>query len=198
MIASFDHHAMSPQAYLDWEAHQEIRHEYLDGYAYAMSGGTLTHNAIAINLIATLRGQLRGGPCRVFGSDAKVRISEQGPFFYPDVVVSCDGGDRQAVQFLQAPCLVVEVLSPTTEAYDRGAKFQQYRRLPSLREYLLISSQQISVDLFRLNAAQTWELHPYGIGDDIHLTSLDFTLPIDVLYEEVEFPTASSIKLSLD
>lgn len=151
MIASPERHFMTPAAYLDWELQQEMKYEYVDGEAYAMTGGTIPHNAIAINLIAALRNHVRGSSCRVLGSDTKVGITEQGAFFYPDVLVTCDERDRRAIKFVQFPCLVVEVLSQATEAYDRGAKFSQYRRLESLREYVLISSEQISVDLFRLN-----------------------------------------------
>lgn len=186
MIASPDQHDMTPEAYLDWEARQEMRHEYIEGAIYAMTGGTIPHNAIAINLIAALRNQLRGGACRVLGGDAKVRITEQGPFFYPDVLVTCDDRDKKSLQFIQCPCLVVEVLSQGTEAYDRGAKFAQYRRLASLREYVLINSEQVGVDLFRLNERGNWELSPYTAGQIIQLTTIDFTFPIELLYEEVE------------
>lgn len=186
MIASPDKHFMAPALYLDWEAQQESKYEYVDGVAYAMTGGTIPHNAIAINLIAALRDHVRGSSCRVLGADAKVGITEQGPFFYPDVLVTCDERDRRAIKFVQFPCLVVEVLSQTTEAYDRGAKFSQYRRLESLREYVLVSSEQISVDLFRLNERGKWELTPYTAGDTIQLTSVDFEFAIDLLYEDVE------------
>lgn len=189
MIASPDQHFMSPATYLDWEAQQELKYEYLDGEAYAMTGGTIPHNAIAINLIAALRNHVRGTTCRVLGADAKVGITEQGPFFYPDVLVTCNEGDRRAIKFVQFPCLVVEVLSQTTEAYDRGSKFSQYRRLESLREYVLISSEQIGVDLFCLNKQDKWELTPYTAGDTIQLTSINFQFPIDLLYEEVDFLT---------
>lgn len=189
MIASTDKHNMTSTAYLDWEVQQELKYEYVNGEAYAMTGGTIPHNAIAINLIAALRNHLRGGPCRVLGSDAKVGITEQGPFFYPDVLVTCNERDRRAIKFVQSPCLVVEVLSQTTEAYDRGVKFGQYRRLESLREYVLISSEQISVDVFRLNERGKWELTPYGVGNTIQLASINFEFPIELLYEEVELPT---------
>lgn len=186
MIASSDRYEMIPSAYLDWEGTQEMKYEYLEGEAYAMSGGTIPHNAIAINLIAALRNQVRGSSCRLLGSDAKVRIAEQGPFFYPDVVVTCDERDRSAIKFIQFPCLVVEVLSQTTEAYDRGVKFSQYRRLSSLREYVLIGSEQMNVDLFRLNERGKWELTPYTAGEIIQLSSVNFEFPMELLYEDVE------------
>jgi Uma2 family endonuclease len=186
MIASSNQQLMSPATYLDWEARQEIRHEYIEGMAYAMAGGTIPHNAIAINLIAMLRNQLRGSACRVLGGNAKVRIAEQGPFFYPDILVTCNDHDKKSRQFIQSPCLVIEVLSQGTESYDRGAKFAQYRRLESLREYGLINSEQVGLDLFRLNERGKWELTPYTAGQSIHLTTIDFTFAIELLYEEVE------------
>lgn len=186
MIATPDRQFMSPDAYLDWETQQESKYEYANGEAYAMTGGTIPHNAIAINLIAALRNHVRGGSCRVLGSDAKLGITEQGPFFYPDVLVTCDERDRRAIKFVQFPCLVVEVLSQTTEAYDRGAKFAQYRRLESLREYVLISSERISVDLFRLNDRGKWELTPYTVGDTLQFSSTGFECSMDLVYEDVE------------
>lgn len=186
MIASPDKHFMPPAAYLDWEAQQELRYEYANGEAYAMTGGTIPHNAIAINLIASLRSHVRGGPCRLLGSDAKVAITEQGPFFYPDVVITCDERDHRAIKFIQFPCLVVEVLSQTTEAYDRGAKFRQYRRLSSLQEYVLISSDQMGVDIFRLNERGKWELTAYTAGDALQFASVNFECSMELLYEDVE------------
>jgi Uma2 family endonuclease len=189
MIASSDRYYLSPEAYLDWEAQQEIKYEYVNGEANAMTGGSIPHNAIAINLIAALRNHVRGGTCRVLGADAKVGITEQGPFFYPDVLVTCDERDRRAIKFVQFPCLVVEVLSQTTEAYDRGAKFSHYRRLERLCEYVLINSEQIGVEIFRLNERGKWEPTPYTAGDTIQLSSIDFECPIDLLYEDVELPS---------
>lgn len=186
MIASLNKHYMSPAEYLEWEPQQDLKYEYVNGEAYAMTGDTIPHNAIAINLIAALRNQVRGSACRVLASDAKVGITEQGPFFYPDVLVTCDERDRRAIQFVQFPSLIVEVLSQTTEAYDRGAKFSQYRRLESLREYVFISSDRINVEIFRLNERGKWELTPYAINDTIQFTTIDFEFPIDLLYEEVE------------
>jgi Uma2 family endonuclease len=186
MIASPERYFMPPVDYLDWEVQQEMKYEYINGEAYAMTGGTIPHNAIAINLIAALRNHVRGGACRVLGGDAKLAITEQGPFFYPDVLVTCDNRDRQAIKFVQFPCLVVEVLSQATEAYDRGVKFSKYRRLESLQEYVLISSDQITVDLFRLNEQGKWELTPYTEGETIQFSSIDFEFPIELLYEDVE------------
>lgn len=187
MIANSQKRYMTPDEYLEWEAHQETRHEYVDGEVYAMTGGTLPHNTIAINLTSILKNHVRSRGCRLFITDAKVQLSESGnPYFYPDVSVTCHLEDKQATKHLTHPCLIVEVLSPATEAYDRGAKFAQYRRLESLREYVLISSEKISVEIFRLNDRHKWELTPYAAGEIVQLTSIDFEGKIELLYEDVE------------
>ncbi|MFN7659781.1 MAG: Uma2 family endonuclease, partial [Dolichospermum sp.] len=121
------------------------------------------------------------GNCRPFMADAKVGISENGPFIYPDVVVSCHPKDKKALKFIQFPSLVVEVLSSTTEAYDRGGKFQLYRQIPTLQEYVLISADKVGLDCFRLNDRGLWELHPFVEGDDVHLVSVDFTFPLSLV-----------------
>ncbi|MBW4443987.1 MAG: Uma2 family endonuclease [Plectolyngbya sp. WJT66-NPBG17] len=154
--------SFSPQEYLEWEERQEIRYEYAKGEVYAMTSGTIPHSAIAVNFVSLLKSHLRGRGCQVLNSDAKVGVTENGPFFYPDVNVSCDQHDRTALKFVQYPCLIAEVLSPTTEAYDRGNKFAQYRKLESLKEYVLISSDAVNVDVFRLNENKKWELTSYS------------------------------------
>ncbi|MBC7968837.1 MAG: Uma2 family endonuclease [Verrucomicrobia bacterium] len=185
MVANFK--TLTPQAYLDWEQGQELRYEYVNGEVFAMTGGTIPHGTIALNLATALKPHLRGGTCRVFNSDIKVGITENGPFHYPDLSVSCDERDRAAMQFLLHPCLIVEVLSPTTEAYDRGGKFAHYRQIKTLRDYVLINVDQVSVECFRLNAAGKWELTHSLAGDDIELTSVSFQCPIALLYEDVPF-----------
>ncbi|MDZ8241026.1 MAG: Uma2 family endonuclease [Nostoc sp. ChiQUE01a] len=187
MVASPDSKYMSPQEYLEWEERQEIKYEYIDGEVFAMTGGTLPHTTIALNLASALKNHLRGSGCLPFMADAKVGVSEKGPFHYPDVVVSCDELDKQAIQFLQYPCLIVEVFSPSTEAFDRGKKFRRYRRIHTLQEYVLIDAEKIGLDCFRLNDKGLWELHPYEEGDEVHLTSVDFHFPISLVYEDVQF-----------
>lgn len=187
MIAIPDRNYMTSQEYLEWEERQDIKYEYVNGEVFAMTGGTIPHTTIALNLASALKSHLRGSGCRAYMADAKVGISEDGPFHYPDVVVSCDERDRQAIKFIQYPCLIVEVLSPSTEGYDRGGKFTHYRRIQTLREYVLIDAEKIGVECFRLNDRGLWELHPYEEGDEVHLTSVDFHFPMSLVYEDVEF-----------
>jgi len=194
MIASPQARGFTPDEYLAWEREQPIRHEYIDGEVYAMTGGTLPHNDIAVNLTTILRTTLRGTGCKVRMSDAKVRVSAQGPYFYPDVVVTCDERDRRAVEAIQYPKLIVEVLSPSTAGFDRGDKFKFYRRIPTLEEYVLIDSEKIGIDCYRKSSGGKWELtaYPEDAGDILELVSLNFRCPLALVYEEVEFPESSS------
>jgi Uma2 family endonuclease len=185
MIAADKSPRLTPQEYFDWEAQQLERHEYFDGIVYAMAGGTLAHGRIGLNIASALKSGVRNTACTTFNSDCKLGITADGPFTYPDVSVSCDDRDRTAQQFIQSPCLIIEVLSPSTEAYDRGGKFKLYRRLASLQEYVLVGSETQSVEVFRRNPSGSWEFTAYGEGDEITLTSIDLTVSIGAFYEDV-------------
>ena len=175
---------MSVEAYLEWEPCQELRYEYVNGERVAMTGGTLPHNDIAINLLAALRSQVRSRGCRINIADAKVNITPT-LYRYPDLVVSCDERDKTAQDALRYPSLVVEVLSPGTEASDRGDKFREYRTLPSLVEYVLINTRQMSVEVYRRGEGRFWIYTAYQAGDRIPLRSIDFEVPIELLYEDI-------------
>jgi Uma2 family endonuclease len=156
-----------------------------------MVGGTLSHNDVALNLYSQLRPHLRKRGCRGNVADAKVKISEQGPYFYPDLVVSCDDRDRQATDAIRYPKLIVEVLSPSTAGFDRGDKFKFYRRISTLQEYVLIDAEKVGVDCYRKTSAGKWELTAYpedtaDLEDPIlELVSLNFQCPLALVYEEV-------------
>ena len=181
----------SPEEYLEWEPKQELKHEYVNGEVFTMTGGTLPHNDIALNLASALKNYLRGKRCKPQMADAKVGITRSGPFFYPDVLITCDLRDLEATQFVLFPCFICEVLSDSTEAYDQGDKFRKwYRRLQSLKEYLLVKQDEISVELRRLNDRGVWEIYFYGEGDEIRLESIGFDFPVSLLYEDVLFPAA--------
>jgi Uma2 family endonuclease len=186
MIVAQELSCFTPEEYLEWEVQQQIRYEYVDGEVFAMAGGTLPHADIALNFASVLREHLRGR-CKVRNSDAKVGITENGPFIYPDVSVSCDDRDRTAQQFSRYPCLIIEVLSPSTEAYDRGGKFALYRRLESLQEYVLVGSETKTIEIFRRNQQGGWEFIPYGEDDEVVLNSVGLTVAIAQIYEDVVF-----------
>lgn len=180
--------AMTPEEYLAWEETRETKHEYLGGEVFAMGGASLPHGAVAGNVFTLLRGHVRRGPCRAFVADVKVRVAPDGPFFYPDVVVTCDERDRGNILYLDHPVLIVEVLSASTAAFDRGLKFAHYRTLESLREYVLVDPDRKSVERFRRTEGGRWEFFPYGPGDLVEFASLGFSCPIDAVYEDVDLP----------
>jgi Uma2 family endonuclease len=119
-------------------------------------------------------------------ADVKVQVSQRGPYHYPDVMVSCDPRDKTAVKLIQYPCLIVEVLSPSTADYDRGDKFTHYRQIPTLQEYVLIDAEQISIDRYRRLSARHWDLQTYIAGETLDLHSVDWQVPLDLIYEDVE------------
>jgi Uma2 family endonuclease len=189
MIAQPNHLKMSVELYLalDRES-QDARYEYIDGYAYMLAGGTPVHSLIAANLIAEIKPHLRGGPCDVYTSDAKVRLSRTR-YVYPDLTVSCDERDRQVdAEVIQYPRLVIEILSPSTEAYDRGDKFDYYRACPTIQEYVLVNTQRQAVEVYRRATGKLWTLFPFGPGEQVEFASIGITLPIASIYERVTFP----------
>ncbi|MEO1210428.1 MAG: Uma2 family endonuclease [Cyanobacteria bacterium J06638_20] len=191
---------LTPSEYLDWEATQPIRYEYAEGEVMAMTGGTIPHNQIAVNLVALLRPHLRGQNCKVLSGDAKVAISDDGPFFYPDVTVTCDERDRTARSYIHFPCLVVEVLSESTEARDRGHKFHQYRQIETLQEYVLIDPDRFMVECYRRNERDNWELVSAmselrelpSAKEGLILNSVNLEISFAQIYEDVIFPEAES------
>ncbi|MGC1199022.1 MAG: Uma2 family endonuclease, partial [Geitlerinemataceae cyanobacterium] len=140
---------LTPVEYFAWEEQQLCRHEYINGEVYAMSGGTRNHSRIALKFGALLDNHLSDRSCEVFNSDCRVKIVETDDYTYPDVSVSCDRRDKTTTQYITYPCLIAEVLSDSTEAYDRGNKFFRYRQNPQLQDYVLVSSQEIAIDLYR-------------------------------------------------
>ncbi|XHX77175.1 MAG: Uma2 family endonuclease [Stenomitos frigidus ULC029] len=187
MIAQIKSYQMTPEAYLEWEPTQEDRYEYVDGEILAMTGGSKPHNRIALNLAMALDGHLQDKGCEIYMADVKVQTLPTSAHHYPDLVVTCDRRDQNSTQFVQYPCLIIEVLSPSTEAYDRGGKFAHYRKLETLQEYVLIESTAIGVECFRRNADGFWVLHPYAAGDTVTLESIGFSLPIESFYRQVRF-----------
>lgn len=153
-----------------------------------MTGGTVNHGRIALNMGVVLANHLRGSGCMVLNSDVKLQVLESNSYFYPDVSVTCDERDRNASEFVSHPCLVIEVLSPSTEAYDRGQKFRKYRRSPSLQEYVLVSTTEMCLDVLRRNEYGKWEFFTYGDGDLVEFQSVNFAVPIQQIYDDIVFP----------
>lgn len=174
--------------YLAWEEHSPDKHQYLAGEIFAMSGATDAHVTITGNLFALLRAHVRGRPCRVYAMDMKLRVETADAFFYPDLLATCVPDDIAAPQFKRQPTLVVEVLSASTAAFDRGRKFAIYQQLPSLQEYVLIEQNRMSVECFRRDRQGQWLLQACGPGEIVALASLNFSVAIEALYEDVTLP----------
>ena len=177
------------EEYLPWELDQDIRYEYINGEVFAMTGGTIPHNDITLNLYTFLHPHLRPRACRINVSDVKVQISPNGPYFYPDLIVSCHPEDINARKFIQNPKLIVELLSPGTSGKDRGEKFRYYLTIPSLQEYILIDSEKISVERYCRGEGRLWLYYQYTIGDIITFSSIEFEFPIEMLYDGVGLET---------
>ncbi|MHC5762801.1 Uma2 family endonuclease [Nostoc sp.] len=185
MVISQSEYYISPEEYLEGEKFSEIKHEYIDGQVYAMAGASDAHVTVSMNVSMLLRNHLRGSGCRVYMLDMKAQIEVINRYFYPDVMVTCDTRDKEFEYFKCYPCLIIEVLSESTEGYDRGKKFASYRHLESLQEYVLISPDRMSVECFRRNADGQWVLYPYEKGEEVHLASVDFRCAIAEIYEDV-------------
>lgn len=180
--------------YMAWEAEQAERHEYLNGEVFAMTGARDAHNTIAGNIFASLRSSLRGSPCRAFIADMKLRVEAADAVFYPDVLVTCDARDKgpDADTAKRHPCLIVEVLSESTAAYDRGLKFEHYRGIDTLKEYLLVEQDRRHIDLFRRGEDGRWVLESIGTQGRIELLNPSVVLEMDSIYEDVDFTNRSA------
>lgn len=178
--------------YLAQEATSNIRHEYLDGEIFAMSGGTIEHGAIAANVIRLLGNALLGKPCRVLTSDVRVRVLATGLATYPDVSVACGSLERdpEDANTVVNPAVLVEVLSDSTEAYDRGEKFAHYRRIPSLQDYLLVSQHEMLIEHYRRSNDGTWILRDVRPPDMVRL-SIGCELSVAEAYQNPLVPAAS-------
>jgi Uma2 family endonuclease len=171
--------------YLVWEAAQVERHEFVDGEVFAMAGAEDRHVTVAMNLAFSLRQHLTGSPCRTYMSDMKLNVAAARQYFYPDVLVTCSALDLANPTVKSEPKLIVEVLSPSTAAYDRGLKFGYYRALPSLQEYLLVDIDTRSTDCYRKGADGLWVLHPFGKGEPVLLASVALEITAVELFAEV-------------
>ena len=180
---------LSPAEYLAFEREAETKHEYVGGEVFAMAGASARHNLIVANLIIELGSQLRNGSCRVFSNDQRVAVSPEGPFYYPDVVVVCAeprflDGERDT---LANPELVIEVLSPTTEAFDRGLKFSHYRTVPSLQEILFVAQETVRLERFARREGGQWLLADHTKPEAVvELPSVGCRLELARMYDKVD------------
>jgi Uma2 family endonuclease len=188
---------LTPEEYFVWEAKQREKHEYINGQVYAMSGGSVNHGRIAIRLTAMFDTHVENSGCITGNSDIKINIIETTNYTYPDASVTCDDRDKTTPNYFTYPCLIVEVLSTSTESYDRGGKFRMYRHNPVLQDYLLVSSTTIEMDLYHKNDAGEWIIINYKEGDTIELKSINLSFPIEQVYRSLDLtPESEAPKLS--
>ena len=178
----------TPEEYLQLEKESPIRHEYRQGLVFAMAGAKKAHIAIVGNLSGLLFNHFRNvEDCAYYSNNMKVQFLEGDTFYYPDVVVTCDKRDQSSNDvFIQHPKLIVEVLSDSTEAFDRGDKFADYKTIPELEEYVLIHQNQMLVERFWLRTSGLWLAQTYQARTTVELVSIGFSCSIEALYEKVE------------
>ncbi len=177
--------AFDADAYLAWEETQTEKHEYIAGEVFAMAGARREHVVVSLNLAAALKQRLRGGPCQAYIADMKLRIEQLDAFYYPDVMVSCSATDHSAEQFLSQPTLIIEVLSESTVAFDRGDKFAAYRKLESLKEYVIVDIGPRRVECYRRTPENDWLMHEYLADDVCEFQSLGVSVPMAEIFENV-------------
>ena len=175
--------------YLAWEIEQPDRHDFVDGEVYAMSGGEDRNATVALNVAIALREHLRGSKCSVYVTDVRLHVRARDNYFYPDLMVTCSDADRASRLSKSDPILIVEVLSKSTEAYDRGEKFANYRAIDTLCEYVMIDINSRRVDLHRKGTDGLWVLHPsemVQVGATVTLESVKLKIDSATLFAEIE------------
>ncbi len=184
MVALSDSYFLTPEAYLQWESQNPLKHEYRNGEAYAMAGTTDLHNTIGLNLALHIRNHLRGTDCRIYFADVKLRLEQANCFYYPDLMVTCDPRDRETPTYKRFPKLIIEILSSSTEAFDRGDKFNDYQTLDTLQEYILVNTPHQRIETFRRHHEKQWYFQSYlPPQETFHLDTLNLTIPLSLVYE---------------
>jgi len=176
--------------YLEMEKASQEKHEYFQGEIFSMAGASTNHNEIFTNVFLEIGGKLKGKPCRPYGSDLRTQITANGLFTYPDISIYCNGLNQSEIDdesFIE-PTVIIEILSPSTKDYERGHKFDLYKDIPTLKEYILIDSEAVLIEAFYLNLKQNWELIEYReIGDAVKFISMDFAVALSDIYNRVRF-----------
>lgn len=177
------------EEYLEMENEAVEKHEYYKGEIFAMSGAKVPPNTISSNLFGELAFKLKGKKCKPYGSDQRIHIETNSLFTYPDISVICGEIITRNNDNLNVlnPAVIIEILSPSTRNYDRGEKFMLYRDIRSLQEYILVDSERIHVEVFRLNNARRWELEEYNnLQDKLHIKAINEVIPVDEIYDGVK------------
>jgi Uma2 family endonuclease len=183
-MGNLERRDMTAREFVVWEAEQDERYEFVDGEVSAMTGGTYAHDRTRTNLSAALLQHLRGTPCRIIGPDIRLRVDAETPGYYPDLFVVCRNVDSQTAELNEAK-LVIEVISPTTEKKDRGAKWENYQRLATLEEYVLIDPGKQRIEIYRRLDTRDWRLHICSAEETIRFESIDFSIAFDAVFEDL-------------
>ena len=186
-MQSHPYRLLDESEYLTLEVRSPVRHEYVAGEIFAMTGASIRHNIIAGNLYTALRTHLRGTPCRALMEGVKLYLKKERSYFYPDVMVTCESRLLELdgeTQLVDSPTLIIEVLSPSTEGIDRREKLRAYRTLPSLKEYALVSQDECKLELYRRRGDIGWDIITFEPGDTVELASVELQMPIADIYFE--------------
>jgi Uma2 family endonuclease len=172
------------EEYFALEAQSEVKHEFFEGEVFAMAGADISHNLLGVNFVSAFKNALRGRPCKAVMEGVQLAVQEGRHYTYPDVMISCDPADQQAQRIFHAPVLLIEVLSPSTAEYDRGRKFNQYKKLPSLQHYLLVSQTSWLVEWYRREANGIWSITALVESSDVlDIPDLNISLMVADIYE---------------
>ncbi len=179
------------EEYLEFEKTSEEKYEYYQGEIFAMSGSKVPHNTISVNIIAALKQKLKGKSCQPFNSDQRIYIPENSLFTYPDISIIC--GDIITLNDddwnILNPSVIIEVLSPGTKDYDRGGKFKLYRDIPTLKEFILVDSETVNIEAFRINDRGYWELEEYKeTGTALLIKTIGVAISVEEIYEGIKWP----------
>ncbi|KIA91601.1 hypothetical protein OC25_21145 [Pedobacter kyungheensis] len=189
-VVAYQKRRYTVEEYLEMEKPSQVKHEYYQGEIFAMSGAGLNHNKIFSNVFIELGSKLKSTPCRPYGSDMRMNIPENTLFTYPDISIYCNGlmhSDVDEETFI-SPTVIIEILSPSTKNYDRGKKFNLYKDIPSLKEYIMIDSESISVEAYHINEEKNWMLNEHKeICDTLTFVSMGFDVPLSEIYNYVNF-----------
>lgn len=188
---SYQKKYITEEEYLEMEEAALEKHEYYNGEVFAMSSVKIPHTTISMNLLSSMLPNLKRKPCKPFNSDQRLYIKKRGIFTYPDLFVVCGKPETRNNDNYNVmnPSVIIEILSPSTKNYDRTTKFAFYRDIPSLKEYILVDSQMINIEVFSINDNQTWEGKEYNsINDSLHIQTILLSIPLADIYEDVELP----------
>lgn len=185
-IVHYDKSKFTIEEYLQFEKESIEKHEYFRGEIFAMAGADARHNVIFSNLFIAIGTQLKGKPCKPYGSDLRIHVAQNTLFTYPDISIICgeivpSAEDKDTATL---PTVLIEILSPSTRQYDHGGKFKLYRDIPTLKEFILVDSEAIAIEAYRLNQQHHWELQDYNSTDELFtIPCMDITIPIKEIYD---------------